>query len=56
MTDLEYMEKQVVKHRMNFNREWERGVPNEMLQDIAEKIQHYEAAVKALRKEAEGNG
>ena len=51
MTTLEYMEKQVAKHRLNFNREWERGAPNEMLQNITEKIHHYEAAVEALRKE-----
>jgi hypothetical protein len=53
MTALEYMEKQVAKHRLNFNREWERGAPNEMLQNIAEKIRHYEAAVEALRKDGE---
>lgn len=51
MTTLEYMEKQAKKHRLNFHREWERGAPNEMLQNIAEKIRHYEAAVEALRKE-----
>jgi hypothetical protein len=51
MTALEYMEKQVAKHRLNFNREWERGAPEEVLHNITEKIHHYEAAVEALRKE-----
>jgi hypothetical protein len=51
MTALDYMEKQVAKHRLSFHREWERGAPNEMLQNITEKIHHYEAAVEALRKE-----
>ena len=50
MTALEYMEKQVTKHRLNFHREWERGAPNEMLQNISEKIRHYEAAAEILRK------
>ena len=55
MTALEYMEKQVSKHRLNFNREWERGAPEEVLANIWLKITHYQAAVDAL-KEADGNG
>ena len=48
MTALEYMEKQVEKHRINYNREVLRGVPDEMLQNIQLKIGYYEAAVEAL--------
>ena len=50
MTTLEYMEKQVQKHRLNFVREWERGAPEEMLRNISEKIRHYETAAEILRK------
>lgn len=50
MTALEYMEKQVQKHRINYNREVLRGVPEEMLQNIRAKIEYYEAAVEALRR------
>ena len=50
MTALEYMEKQAQKHRINYNREVLRGVPEEMLQNIMAKISHYEAAVEALEK------
>lgn len=50
MTALEYMEKQVEKHRVNYNREVLRGVPEEMLQNIRLKIGYYEAAVDALKR------
>jgi hypothetical protein len=49
MTALEYMENQVVKHRLNYDREFTREVPEEMLQNIRNKISYYEAAVEALR-------
>lgn len=49
MTAIEYMEKQVQKHRRNYEREAERGVPQEVLRDIGVKIGHYEAAVSALK-------
>ena len=51
MTALEYMERQVQKHQNNFYKEFKRGVPEEMLYDIALKIRYYESAVEALRKE-----
>jgi hypothetical protein len=38
-----------VNHRLNFDREFARGVPEEMLQNIRNKISYYEAAVEALR-------
>ena len=52
MTALEYMERQVQKHRQNFERESSRGVPEEMLQNISKKIRYYEAAVEALMIDA----
>ena len=51
MTALEYMEKQLHKHQMNYKRESARGVFEEMLENIQKKIGYYEAAVKALRGE-----
>ena len=49
MTALEYMQKQVHKHRMNYKRESHRGVSEEMLDNIKKKISYYEAAVEALK-------
>ena len=51
MTALEYMEKQVQKHRQNFEREQKRGAPDAMLICIGLKISYYEQAVEALRME-----
>lgn len=53
MTALEFMEKQLRKHRLNHRRESERGVPEEMLRNIEKKIGYYKAAVEALRKDGE---
>lgn len=50
MTALEYMQKQVHKHRMNYKRESARGVSEEMLNNIEKKIGYYEAAVNALKR------
>lgn len=50
MAALDYMEKQLDKHRKNYERELARGVPEEMLQRIRAKISYYEAAVNALEK------
>lgn len=55
MTALEYMEKQVQKHRRNYEKEAERGCPATMMHDILMKIHYYEVAVEALKKE-DGNG
>ena len=52
MTALEYMEKQVQKHRINYNREVLRGAPDEVLHNIRAKIGYYEAAAEALQPEA----
>lgn len=49
MTALEYMEKQLQKHRINYNREFLRKAPKEVLDNISLKIGYYEAAVEALK-------
>ena len=54
MTALEYMEKQLQKHRMNYERELNRGVPEDMLFNIAMKCSYYKAAVDALRSVNDG--
>ena len=51
MTPLEYMEKQLQKHRRNYEFRSVGGTPEKMLNDILEKIRHYEAAVEALKRE-----
>ena len=50
MTPVEYMERQLQKHRVNYERESSRGVSEEMLNNISKKIGYYEAAVEALKK------
>ena len=50
MTPLEYMESQVIKHRLNHDRELARGAPEEQLHNIRLKIGYYEAAIDALRE------
>ena len=49
MTTLEYMEKQLQKHRLNYERESARGVPADMMYNILMKIHYYEEAVNALK-------
>ena len=49
MTALEYMTKQLNKHRLNLERESKRGVPEEMLLNIEAKIGYYAEAVDALK-------
>lgn len=49
LTALEYMERQLQKHEVNYEREANRGVPRAMLDNIEAKIGYYEAAVNALR-------
>ena len=56
MTALDYMKRQVLKHRLNYNRESARGVPEEMLQNIKKKISYYEVAVEALKKVGDNDG
>ena len=51
MTALEYMEKQLWKHKLDYGREAIRCVPKEQLENIALKISYYEEAVTALRNE-----
>lgn len=48
MTALEYMKRQLVKNRLNHDREFARGVPEEQLANIRRKIGYFEEAVAAL--------
>lgn len=48
MTALEYMERQLAKHKMNYHRGVDTGVPQTQLDNIAAKIEHYQTAVNAL--------
>ena len=50
MTALEYMEKQLQKHVLNYGREKLRGVPQEMTDNILAKVGYYKAAVEALKE------
>jgi hypothetical protein len=50
VTAIEYMERQVQRHRLNYDRESARGAHEEMLRNIRKKLGYYEAAVEALRK------
>lgn len=45
MTTLEFMEKQLEKHRKGLERELNRGVPDEVIRNIKEKIYHYEMVI-----------
>jgi hypothetical protein len=48
MTSVEYMKKQIKKHSINLEREAKRNAPEEVLRNIALKINYYEEAVEAL--------
>ena len=48
MTSLEYMQRQIVKHKLNHDREFARNAPEEMLANIRMKISFFEDAVRAL--------
>ena len=48
-TPLGYMDRQLTRCRINYDREKERGANKEVLQNIARKISYYKAAVDALR-------
>ena len=50
MTALEYMEKQVQKHRQNLDRELMRDAPKETITGLITKIRYYVDAVEALKK------
>ena len=49
MTALEYMEKQIAKHKINLDREIRRNAPAEMIDNIRTKIGYYTEAVEALK-------
>lgn len=48
MTALEYMNRQIVKHKLNHDREFARNAPEEVLENIRKKIEYYTAAAEAL--------
>ena len=50
MTTIEYFEKQLQKHRKNYEREVLRNAPTETIMGIINKISYYEQAVEALKK------
>lgn len=50
MTSLEYMERKVVSHKLNFERQFSRGAPEEDLANIYAKIKFYKDAAEALRR------
>ena len=50
MTTLEFMGKQLMKHRDNYERELKRGASEEVLHNIMEKIYHYETVVLMLNE------
>lgn len=54
MTALEFMEKQVRKCQINFEKESGRGAPAEVIGNLLRKIGYYQDAVEALRRA--GNG
>lgn len=49
MTALEYMERQLYKHKMNYQRAFHNGSPQNQLDNIADKIRYYQDAVDAIR-------
>lgn len=55
MTPLDYMTRQLTKHRLNHDRELARGAPEEQLHNIRQKIGYYEAACDALREQADNH-
>lgn len=50
MTALEYMTRELEKHCQNYVREKDRGVPQEMLDNILAKVGYYAQAVAALKE------
>ena len=50
MTALEYMEKQIRKHRINLIKAINYNAPAEMIENIERKIGYYEEAIVALKE------
>lgn len=53
MTTLEFMEKELEKHKQNLERQQTRNAPKGDLENIVTKIKHYEVVCRLLRKEEE---
>lgn len=49
MTTLEFMEKQLIKQKINLSYQMKNNVPEEVIQNISEKIRHYEIVVEMLK-------
>lgn len=49
MTELSYMDQQLKKHQAAIVREFERGVPKEVADNMQAKISHFQSATVALR-------
>lgn len=54
MTAIEYMDRQILRHKKNYEHEARRGAPQEVLDNIGRKIGYYTEAAAALRRK--GNG
>lgn len=50
MTTLEFMGKQLMKHRADYERESKRGASEEILRNIDEKIYHYQTVILLLNE------
>ena len=55
MTTLEYMEKELKRHKLNLEREIQRNVPAEQIENIKKKVGYYTEVCEALR-EGDSNG
>ena len=53
MTALQYMQKQLEKHKVNLHRAIAKKSPDEEINGIKNKISYYDAAVDALKKVGE---
>jgi hypothetical protein len=51
MTTLEYMQKQLRKHKLSCERAIERKAPEQDILNLNEKISHYEYVCELLKKE-----
>ena len=49
MTTLEFMEKELGKHKLNFERQTDRNTPIKNVENIKIKISHYEKVCELLK-------
>lgn len=55
LTTLDYMEKELIKHKNNLLVQQTRNAPNKDIICIKEKIKHYEKVCELLREEKKRN-